>query len=403
MAHRGSWSKTIYESGFKVRLYERDKGAAVYFSFVLDGRKVQRSTKLTDRRKATGFAKDVVREIAERRRTGWVEDPTLGAVFAEYFRHRAPMLREYWKQAAEGKRGMFEHAWGKDARVEDIGHTCVERYSGLRRTGELAGARDTRKPRGVRDGAIDSDFRWLSSVFNWACKHKQNGKRLLALNPLNDIDWPKEKNPRRPVASHERYMSTRAKADEIDPGGRLKCALDLAWHTGRRESAIIALRVSDILRSQTDIKEALASQGLDESRAEHMPHGAIRWRDEHDKQGYDTIAPLNRAARASLDTYLMRHARVGEAWLFPAPKNDTRHMRRDLAGRWLLQAERLAELPKLSRGLWHPYRRAWATARKHMPDADVAAAGGWRDVTALRLSYQHADPETTLRVVEETG
>ena len=33
--------------------------------------------------------------------------------------------------------------------------------------------------------------------------------------------------------------------------------------------------------------------------------------------------------------------------------------------------------PKLDGGLWHPYRRAWAISRKHLPTVDVAAAGGW--------------------------
>src|SRR6478672_5829345 len=36
-----------------------------------------------------------------------------------------------------------------------------------------------------------------------------------------------------------------------------------------------------------------------------------------------------------------------------------------------------AELPKLKGGVWHPYRRKWATVRKHLSLADVAAAGGW--------------------------
>jgi hypothetical protein len=68
-----------------------------------------------------------------------------------------------------------------------------------------------------------------------------------------------------------------------------------------------------------------------------------------------------------------------------------------------LKAERLAELPKLRGGLWHPYRRLWATERKHLPDRDVAAAGGWRDTRALKLSYQQTDPATVLEVVNVGG
>ena len=67
---------------------------------------------------------------------------------------------------------------------------------------------------------------------------------------------------------------------------------------------------------------------------------------------------------------------------------------------WLVKAETLAGLPKLKGGIFHPYRRLWATERKNLPLVDVAAAGGWKDTQALRLSYQHADAETVLRVVE---
>lgn len=64
------------------------------------------------------------------------------------------------------------------------------------------------------------------------------------------------------------------------------------------------------------------------------------------------------------------------------------------------QAEVRARLPKLECGLWHPYRRAWASERKHLPDVDTAKAGGWRDRATIRRSYQQADPATTYKVVE---
>ena len=74
-----------------------------------------------------------------------------------------------------------------------------------------------------------------------------------------------------------------------------------------------------------------------------------------------------------------------------------------LAATWLRTAEELAGLQKFGGSLWHVYRRKWAIERKHHPDADVAAAGGWANANTLRLVYQQADQETMRRVVLERG
>jgi hypothetical protein len=47
----------------------------------------------------------------------------------------------------------------------------------------------------------------------------------------------------------------------------------------------------------------------------------------------------------------------------------------------------------------HAYRRAWATARKHLPVTDVAAAGGWRSTATIQRCYQQPDEGTILAVV----
>jgi hypothetical protein len=48
-----------------------------------------------------------------------------------------------------------------------------------------------------------------------------------------------------------------------------------------------------------------------------------------------------------------------------------------------------------------PYRRKWATERKHLPLVDVAAAGGWKGTQMLLKCYRQPDPETILSVMNE--
>ena len=259
------------------------------------------------------------------------------------------------------------------------------------------------KPRVLRDGALDSDFSWLSSVFNWATRHKlASGRRLLERNPLHDCQWPKEKNVRRPIASHDRYLLTLGKANEVDPMGRLRLILSLARYTGRRESAIINLRASDVLLSKERIKKALATAGMDERLADHMPHGAVRWSAETDKQGVLHITPISAATKEEIERYLTANPRVGDVPLFPGPKHPELPISRVIAARWLLRAESLAEVAKLTGGTFHPYRRLWASERRHLADVDVARAGGWKSTKTLSI-YQQSDPAAVLAAVVNGG
>jgi hypothetical protein len=58
-----------------------------------------------------------------------------------------------------------------------------------------------------------------------------------------------------------------------------------------------------------------------------------------------------------------------------------------------------ADLTKQPGGSFHPCRRAWATARKHLPLKDFAAGGGWKSEAVLLRHYQQPDEATLLRVV----
>lgn len=69
------------------------------------------------------------------------------------------------------------------------------------------------------------------------------------------------------------------------------------------------------------------------------------------------------------------------------------------AGARAAEAEKLAELPKQQGSLWHAFRGGWATARKHLPLTDTAAAGGWACTETLLRCYQQPDDATMLAVV----
>ena len=85
--------------------------------------------------------------------------------------------------------------------------------------------------------------------------------------------------------------------------------------------------------------------------------------------------------------------------MFPCPTSADQPVNKRLAGKWLRRAEALAKLVPQEGSAFHAYRRGWATARKHLPLPDVAAAGGWQATVALQRCYLHADEQTMLTVV----
>lgn len=413
------WSAHVEEHGIRVRVYERTLHGTLYLGVrgVLgraEGRE-RKSLRHHDRALAQQEARQLCRALARARLTGVMPDTlTLGQLFSAYTQHRLPTLTAARQREAKARISMFTAAWGAELRVGDVDQGRVDAYCRARRDMRVLAPsrqqqpdgerhRGSRPPARVRDGALNGEFRWLRSVCNWARGFRSNGRRLLTENPLDGINWPHEKNPRRPVASHQRFTATMQHVDAVDTTGRLRCILTLARYTGRRESAICALRASDVLLTQDRVRAALAAAGLDERVAEHMPGGAIRWGQDTDKGGYLFISPLGPEAREAVDAYLRAAPRVGDVPLFPAPRNPSAPVRRETVAKWLVAAERRAGLHKLAAGTFHPYRRLWATERKDLPDVDVAAAGGWRDTSALRASYKQADPATVYRVVAHAG
>ena len=88
-------------------------------------------------------------------------------------------------------------------------------------------------------------------------------------------------------------------------------------------------------------------------------------------------------------------------WVFACASEVAKPLDRYSFDKSLRIAEELAGLPSLKGGLWHPYRRKWATERKQLPLKDVATAGGWKDIGTLVGCYQQSDQEALLAVMSE--
>ncbi len=245
----------------------------------------------------------------------------------------------------------------------------VQRYKQARMRGMVNG-----RVVGVR--SVAADIVALQTMLNWGTRERSgNGGALLGRNPLHGVKLPTEKNPQRPIETFDRFQKLMEVAESVD--WRLPLALTLAESTGRRVSAILKLQVSDV-----DLNRE--------------PFGWLKFRSENDKIGKEQHVPITEFARSVLIRHLER---VPEGWLFPAERNARKSVDTSVMSRALREAYQAAGLETLAGGLWHPWRRKWASERKDLPVVDVAAAGGWSNPATMLGSYQRPDEATTLRVM----
>ena len=159
-------------------------------------------------------------------------------------------------------------------------------------------------------------------------------------------------------------------ADQID--WRFKAALVIAHETGHRIGAITKLRWSDV--------------SLDRSM--------IRWRKSNDKIGMEHETPLTPEAVQALEEARKYNPGIGEAWVFPAPKNESEACSRYLMRDWWSRAETFAGLKHENGRAWHGLRRKFATDLKTVPLPDLCQLGGWRTSRTILECYQQPDAET---------
>jgi integrase len=405
-----AWRYTAGRRPHRITVYEKEPGGLLYGRVWHPerGAYVKRSLGHTDQDRAEEWARQEAQRLATGRAQLTTGTTTLGSILDTYLAQHTPS-KSLGEQAHDARRVvLFKAVFGadRDATTLDEAHRW-EAYLAARRAGAIT-ARGVPVPEAERhpltgDRALEQECEWLCWVLAWATRRKQDGRVLLARAPsikaLADsvTGWPEPGTPRRPVASTDRYEALSAVADRVPMEGRahgkrtvtrsyLPELLALAYHTGRRISAICALHYADVL-------------DRDPTTGHQYPHGVLRWRATADKMGRETFSPMNRDAQAAIRRALAQRPGIGDAYLFPSPRHPERPISRHVADDWLRTAERLANLTPQPGSMWHRFRRSWATARKHLPAVDVAAAGGWSGVATLQTCYQQADAGSLLTVV----
>jgi integrase len=396
---RKSWLFSAGSHGAKITVFERSPGSILY-ARAQTGPKSYRwkSLQHRDRELAKRYALEQAAKLGEGLAEVQERRWTLARLFASYEAHVTPTKKPRTQAADARKIEMWTRVLGGSKDPSKITRKEWDSFITARSSGAIDGRGNTvpaEKRRVVGDRVVEIDLVFLRAVLNWATSwEEQPGCRLLRDNPVRGFTAPAEKNPRRPVASDDRYEAVRALSDQVPmrvrvsgrdmfPRSYLSEVLDIAHGTGRRISAICQLRYED-LRLAATLK---------------APHGAIRWPGSTDKEGREWVAPVDATVRAALDRIQAERPGIGAAYIFPSPADPAKPIEYGLASEWLRRAEKLAGLSKLERGIWHPYRRSWATARKHLPLADVAAAGGWKSTQTLTKYYQQPDDATILAVV----
>jgi len=387
----GKWSWSLGHRGNRVRLFQKRSGGVFYREVWIPGRGRDRACLHTsDRGEAERLGKQLLAALLTGKDGGIPGGKiTLGELWLRYSQENHAFLDN--KPSAKRDSALRAKVlMGYFGKACDVRRLTANDQAGFTRARLAGGIKygDGQVTRPTRARSPESDLILLHAMLNWATRVRINGERWLDSNPLAGIRRPKEKNPKRPVATWERFVATRAAMQDFAREAeteqermrwyRMELALVLAEATGRRLSSIRHLRWEDL----------------------DFEVGEIRWRAEFDKTGIEDVVPYPALFWEEMRQSRKKIGAVG-GWLFAAEKNPAATMDRHLFDKWLTVAEKRAGLRKLDGGIWHPYRRAWATAKKHHPIKDLAAAGGWRDTETLLQCYQQPDKDTLLEVTSE--
>jgi integrase len=375
MATRKRWSRTVgTRRGNRIRIYQRKASGNLQMAVWDPEKKQYRQVSLghTDRERATREAAEMVRlrDAGE-----WIDSRslTLGMLVARYLAENThardgSLKTEHYRRGCERYSKYLIGWFGADTPVVELTPERMAGYATARRSGQING-------RPVGATAVHQDIKLLKSMMKWATGVYNNGRPLLDRNPLIGFAVPKTRNPIRPLIDAETVDRLMAVADRVSPV--MPLLITLVDSTGRRLSSVLGLRWDDF----------------------NFEEGTITWRAELDKKRRTWVVPMPKQAEQVLLKFRAEHPAIGSALVFPMKNDPTKPVTRHLASDWMHRAYTYAGIVRLKGGLWHPFRRKWATERKDYPLRDLAAAGGWEDLPTA-LMYQQPDQDTLRQVID---
>ncbi len=393
------WSYQAGEYGNTVTVYvpcsssRKETNIYVRIRQKQTGKQLRRSLGHSNRQKAMTYADQTAKQLLTGAQMEAPEALTWGRLFSQYQRYETPKKEKGSQQHDRRRIEMWTRLLGGQRNPSDLTLRDLDAFIADRSSGRVdsRGQRAAGSLKTVRPRTVQADLQFLNTVLNWGARWHEGGKYLLHENPMRRFRIPPVKNPRRPVATHDRLLALMEVAPELRmrvawTGKRehrptyLPVLLDLADGTGRRIGAVCKLHSRDI---RTDVGE----------------HGAIVWRADSDKTGIERTILMTAHLRTIVDQCLDRVG--GEGFLFPAPSDWSRPMGTYLAAKWLRDAEKLAGLQTQDGSGFHAYRRKFVTERKHHPAKDVSDAAGWKNPRIMMEMYQQADEATQLRALSE--
>lgn len=387
---KGCWSMSLGVRGMRVRIEQRAPGSAFHRVYkVPGGRFTYASLKTHNRETARKLGIAFIHELLKGNEPSTREPLTLGTLW-DLYQREAPGYRENSKGTRNGKVSsarLLMAALGAAKQIDRLTRNDIDRFVAIRRSGE--GWPNGRKTAAARARTIAGDVKFLRTMINWALNERlPDGAWLLESDPLRRIKLPREEDPRRPVATFDRFLKLRAAAEDLSakaPQARGKerwvrwiLALVLAEATGARIGGIRGLRWSDI--------DFEASE--------------ITFRGEFDKRGRDRVVPMPEALAKELRLFQQRFGEIGKGWLFPCAGKDE-PWPREIFGELWTRVEKHAGIDHQKGGKFHSLRRKWATERKGMAPADVMAVGGWKDFQTYLNSYAKSTEEGRVEVMNQ--